>query len=446
MTQGAAVATARIYQRKGLYIQLPLALVALAVMAWIWVRWMPMPAAALTITTGRAEGVYHGYAQLYAQRFASYGVQLRVLESEGSQQNLDRLLDRADTEAGTVQLAFMQGGVGYPPGQGSGARVRTLANVDIEPLWIFSRHAGLDSLQELQGLRVSLGPAGSGTRRVALHLLDLFRVKPGDFTDSDMAGMATVQALKDGTLDVVMMVSAPESAVINAMLLTPGVHLVQLRRSAAILDRLPYLQARLLPQGALDPGGRAPPADVTMLTTLASLVARSDLDPALKRLATQVAIEVQSRAGQFHRAGEFPSLRRADYPVSAHARDVLANGLYWHERALPFWWAQVLTRLVLVCLPVALLALWLGKLLPAYLRWVLESRITRWYGELKYIENDLRTDSVSGLGLSKYNERLARIDARLLGMHTPAELRQRWFTLRQHVDFVRMDIVRRRGR
>ncbi|MGE0497438.1 MAG: TAXI family TRAP transporter solute-binding subunit [Ramlibacter sp.] len=437
------MAAARLYQRKWVLIKLPIAVAAVAVMAWLWTTWLPLPPSTITLSAGRADGVYHAYASRYAEAFARQGVTLKVLESEGSLQNLQRLRGQASPQA---DLAFMQGGIGYPPAErDTGARILTLSRVDIEPLWIFSRLAYVDGIQQFQGLRVSLGPAGSGTRQLALALLDQVRLLPRDITDSELSGMAAVDALRQGTLDVMLMVSAPESRVVRALLSTPGIHLVQLRRTAALTERLPYLQTRLLPQGTLD-GAHQPARDVSVLTTSASLVARADLHPALQRLATQVAGGIHARGGVFHEPGEFPSLKRVEFPASEEARRTLIHGLPWLEDRLPFWWAQIVMRLLVVCLPVALLAYWLARMLPAYLRWLLESRVTRWYGELKYIEYDLTRDSLSGLDLTKYLDRLNSIERRMADFVTPAYLMPRWFTLRQHIDFVRMGIFRRRGR
>lgn len=436
------MAAARLYQRKWILIKLPIALVAVAVMAWLWTAWLPLPPSEITVSTGRPEGVYHAYGRRYAEKFARQGVTLKVLESDGSVQNLQRLRGAAPQ----ADMALMQGGIGLTAsGPEPGVRLLTLARVDIEPLWIFSRLAYVDSLQQLQGLRVSLGPAGSGTRQLGLAMLDQVRLLPRDLSDSELAGPAAVEALRQGTLDVVMMVSAPESPVIKALLAAPGIHLVQLRRTAALTERLPYLQTRLLAQGALD-GRQLPARDAAVLTTSASLVARADLHPALQRLAAQVTREVHAGAGLFHRAGEFPSLKRIQFPASDEARRTLVNGPLWLEQHLPFWWAQIVLRVLVICLPVALVALWLARMLPAYLRWLLESRVTRWYGELKYIEHDLSRDSLSGIDLTKYLERLNSIERRMAAFVTPAYLMPRWFTLRQHIDFVRMGLFRRRGR
>jgi TRAP transporter TAXI family solute receptor len=438
------LAAARLYQRKWLLIKLPIALLALGIMAWVWARWLPMPPTSLSISTGRTDGAYHASALAYQKELAARGIALTVLESEGSAQNLARLRGASQPPA---DLAFVQGGAGYPGTvREPGARVQTLARVDIEPLWIFSRIAGLDSLQQLQGQRVSLGDAGSGTRRLAVSLLEQVRLTPRDLVESNLQGLRAVDGLRQGLLDVAVFVAAPTSPVVQAAVQAPGVHLVQLRMSGALTERLPYLQPRLLPQGSLDAGARNPPRDTTMLVTVSSLVARADLHPALQRQVADVARRLHAGPGLFHRAGEFPSLRRIEFPGSGEARRTLAHGLPWLERHLPFWWAQVAWRLLVVCLPVALVACWFARMVPAYLRWVVESRVARWYGELKYIEDELSRETLSGLDLSKYVNRLNDIERRMSALATPAYLMPRWFTLRQHIDFVRLGLFKQRGR
>ena len=168
------MAAARLYQRKWVLIKLPIALAAVALASWLWSTWLPLPPAEITVSAGRADGVYHAYAQRYAEKFAARGVTLRVLESDGSVQNLQRLRGAVEP---TADLAFVQGGVGAAVvAQEGGMRLLTVSKIDIEPLWIFARQPGIEALQQLQGLRISLGPAGSGTRQLGLALLEQVRL------------------------------------------------------------------------------------------------------------------------------------------------------------------------------------------------------------------------------------------------------------------------------
>ena len=434
---------AQLYQRKWLLIRLPIVALAAVTAMLIWAYVDPIPQTTLSITTASPDGAYYRHAQRYAEQFAERGITLEVRASEGSQQNMVRLR-QADSPA---DLAFIQGGFGY---LGSSfdrrdrSRIETLANVDVEAVWIFTRNRDIESLTELRGLRVAFGPEGSGSSKVALKLLEQARMDTKDLTLSKVMGVAAIQALAQNQVDVVLMVAPLESLAVQTILGLPGIQLANLRKSTAITERNPYLEPRLLAQGSL--GTQMPPRDTTILTTSASLVAREKLHPALKRMALAVAMEVHSGGGMFHRPGDFPSLRRIDFPTAPQAREMLVHGLPLIERLLPFWWAQVLERILLIILPVTLVAVWLMQMIPAYLRWALESRVNRWYGELKFIENDLSREVLSGLDLTRYLSRLNGIDNTLLVFSCPEDLMAKCYMLHQHIEFVRQRLYEMRGR
>ena len=434
---------ALLYERRWLWVRLPLLLLATLVIALIWQVLYPIAPAHLRMSTGAAQGVYAAYGDQYVQKFAEYGVTVELQGSAGSVENLERLA------AGTTDLALVQGGSRLPLLPNNAPRhigVQTLANIDTEPVWIFTRMRELDSLAQLQSLRVSLGLQGSGSRVVARKLLEVARLQEKDLVLSEVSGMAAASALRNGTLDAAIFVSAAESPVVNAMLSTPGVHLVALKRTAAIGERIPSLEPRLLAQGMLDPSGKHPAQDISMLVSTASLITRESLHPALKRIATAIAIDLHGRGSTFHKPGDFPSLRQLEYPASPEARTTLLRGLPWLDRTFGYWWGQFVWRLLLIVLPVVLAAAWLARLLPAYLHWLLESRVNRWYGELKYIEHDLAQDAISGLDVSKYHGRLARMEAAMAQFATPRDLMQRFYLLHQHIAFVRQQLYRLRGR
>jgi uncharacterized protein len=402
-----------------------------------------MPPMRLSIATASPDGAYYLHAQRYAELLVARGVKLDIQTSAGSQQNLE-MLRSADK---LTDLAFVQGGFGYL-GASSDARdrsqIETLSNVDVEPVWLFSRHHDIESLNQLEGLRVAIGPPGSGSRNVALKLLDQARIPTAGIKLSDLTANAAVNALRQGNLDVVLLVAGANSHVVQNMLSMQGIRLANLSKSAAITERNPYLESRLLPQGSLDTN--VPPRDIALLTTSASLLAREDLHPALKKLAIALAAEVHAGSGIFHRAGDFPSLRRIDFPTTPQTRYAMLHGPSALERALPFWWAQVTERVLLIALPCTVLALLLMALIPAYVRKILESRINRWYGELKFIENDLRQASPSGLDFTRFVSRLNSIDHAMMNFAAPKDLLTRAFTLHHHIEFVRLRLHGLRGR
>ena len=414
-----------------------------AAAAWVWYTLYPMPPSTISITTAAIDGAYYAHALRYVDIFAAHGITLKVQTSAGSPQNLTRL-QQADAPA---DLAFIQGGFGYLGERAasmSRSQVETLANVDVEPLWIFTRLKGLTSLTQLSGLRVAVGPEGSGSRRMVFKLLQQARLAPDNVALSPLTGTPAAEAIGKGALDVVIMVAAPQAVSVQKMLDVPKIDLVSLHLTAAITERNSYIESRLVARSALS--ANLPPGDITVLTSSASLVARQGLHPALKRLAVAVAMQAHSGGGLLYRAGEFPSLRQIDFPTAPQARATLANGLYPLERIMPFWWAQLSERLLLIVLPITALGVWLLYLVPAYLRWRLESQVKRWYGELKFIEIDLQREALSGLDQARISARLGKIEVALMAFTCPAELINKCYTLRQHIHFVQGQMTGIRGR
>jgi uncharacterized protein len=434
---------AKLYRQQWLWVHLPVWLVALISFVILSGRWMPMPPDQITISTGRVGGMYQEHATRYAKALRSHGIEAKVLESAGTGENLERLR-KAD---GSVQVAFVQGGYALSEASLSlNAGIETLAQVDVEPVWVFSRFKDVDSLLRLQGTRVAIGQVGSGSRAVAMRMLEQVRLDPNDLMISESVGMETVDALRTGRIDAMIFVAAPAAPVVQALLQSPNVYMATLKRSAAMIERLPYLDARFVAAGSLNPQTKQPAQDMVLLSTIASVAVREDLHPMIKRILADITRQLHSGPGTLHRAGEFPHLKRVEFPSSQQARDVLHNGLPWLERSLGSRASQWVYRLLLLGVPLALLALLLSKLIPAYLRWLMESQINRWYGELKYIENDLITSQPGGLEIARFRNALRQINEQVTQFEAPRSYFQRMYLLKQHVGFVHAKLDTTHGR
>jgi uncharacterized protein len=433
------------YRLRVWVVFLPSCLLAIALFFWLgWSVFAPAPSQ-ITITSGAKEGMYYKHAQRYAQAMREHGLTVDVLESAGSAQNIERLRDTKNP----AQVGFVQGGFGQIDraiASENRTNIQTIANVDIEPVWIFSRMKDVDSLLQLQGMRVSIGLVGSGSRLVAIKLLEQVRLEPKDLVVSETTGLGAVNALTSGAIDAAIFVASANAPIVAAMLAAPGVHLVTLKRSAALIERIPYLEPRLVAQGMLTPDGLQPEQDSVILTTIASVVVSENLHPALKRLTASVARQVHQDAGVFHKAGDFPNLKRIDFPSAPDARATLQHGLPWFEQHLSVAAAQWAWCLLLIGLPLALLCWALCYFVPAFMRWTIESYVNRWYGELKFIEHDLETGKLSGLDFAKHKIQLRAIDNAVSQFEAPPEFMKRLFMLQKHTDFVRQKLVTQRGR
>ena len=177
----------------------------------------------------------------------------------------------------------------------------------------------------LAGRRLALGVEGSGTRVLALQLLQATGVPEGPNLLA-MGGDEAVQALLKGTVDAAFFVTARPQPQLDPLLRAKRVRLMSFAQADAFAQRFRFLSKLILPEGRLDLAANVPPADVTLLAPAAALVAREDLHPAIIDRLIQAATEVHGGGQLFAEPGQFPSPRFVDIPISPDAERYLRQG------------------------------------------------------------------------------------------------------------------------
>jgi len=416
------------------------ALAVLLVAGALWLTYQfvePAPPDRLRIAAGSPQGAYHAFAVELAEAFASENITLEVLETEGSVDNLARL------EAGEVEIAFVQSGLAdaadHPDLEG-------LASLYFEPLWVFSTRAPPpERIADLAGLRVAVGPEGSGTRRVALQLLATNGIESDALTLEPTSGPEAVEALLAGRLDAAFTISSAEGAMVRSLLGADGVTLMDFARAEAYARRYPFFTSLTLPAGVIDLARDLPRRDVTLVAVAATLVAHEDLHPALADLALQAAGRVSARSTLFSDARRFPSADFLDFSPSDEASRYYKYGVPFLQRYLPFWAANLIDRLKLLALPLVALLLPLSRLLPPAYRWSVRKKVFRWYREVQRI--DLRaSDDTRRPSLEACLAELERIEDDAREVEVPLAYAHELYALRQHIDLLTLQIERRLGR
>jgi TRAP-type uncharacterized transport system substrate-binding protein len=389
-----------------------------------------LPPRKLTIAAGEAGGAYHEHALRYQAILARHGVRLEVLETTGSVDNLDRL---RDPRSG-VNVAFLQSGITT---QGDALGLASLGSVGYEPIWVFSRGDPARLRSGLRaGTRMSIGPEGSGTRKLAIELIELLGMRD---RGTELLGLhtdAAAEALLRGDIDVMITVAAYSAPVVHRMLTEQGISTASFARADAHVALRPYLSKLVLPQGVADLGRNRPPHDVVLVAPKTSLVVRETLHPAAQYLLLQAAAEVHSRPALFQRAGQFPAAEPIDLPLSDTASNFYKSGSPLLQRLLPFWVAALLTELLTVLIPLLALAYPLLRLAPGIYGWGMRRRVFRLYGELKFLETQLDARGGSEL-VTDLHEALEQLEARANRMHTPTAFAHIVYTLRLHIALVR---------
>lgn len=394
----------------------------------------PAPPKTISIAAGSKDGAYFRYARQYAHVLARHGIALSVLETNGSVDNLERLLDQEQP----VDLALVQGGIA---GDEQRESLKGLGSMFYEPLWLLAPE-GADArlLNRFAGARIGIGPERSGTRFLALRMLEANGIGDNDahLEADDLESSA--ERLTEGRLDLVFAVGAVDSPLLRQLVLDGKIRLLDLPRSAAYARRDRSLTALNLPAGALDLEHDVPAQDLHLVAATANLVAQPDIHPALVDLLLAAAAEVHGGGGLLAEPGVFPTPLHSDFPLDSDAKRHYENGPPFLQRYLPFWAATWIDRTKVMLLPLVALLLPLIKILPPVYRWRIRRSIFRWYEQLRGIDLEIETGITTDS--RDLGDRLARIESEAAQSHIPLSYSDQVYDLRLHIRLLEKKLER----
>lgn len=406
-----------------------LAVVCLLAVVWV-VR--SAPPRTIVITTGPEGSSFQRWAASYQKALAAHGVTLDIRPSAGSLDNLQRL-QAPDSD---VDIGFVPGGL-VKDADFKG--LVSLGSVAYQPLWVFYRGStAISRLSELAGKKVAVGAPGSGTRALALTLLQANGITgaPTIFVDLDAGAAAT--ELMEGKLDAVFLMgdSAPQQTLRN-LIRAPELQLFNFTQADAYVRRQTYLSKMSLPQGSIDLGKNLPAQDVSLIGPTVELIAREGLNSALFDLLLDVAKEVHGNASLLQKKGEFPAPLEHEIPLSDDALRWYKSGKGFFYRTIrSFWLASLLNRILVAVLPLALVVVPAIRFLPVAFRLSIQLRLYRCYRPLLHIEREtfgpLTVERIQDL-----NRQLDDIETAVNRLKVPASFADRFYWLRSHLTFVR---------
>lgn len=412
--------------------------VALVVLAYWWLQ--PNPPRRVTLATGPAQSAYAEFGQRYQKALAAEGIEVVLRESDGSSSNLQLL------RSGEADLAFVQGGTGELQPEDSDT-LESLGSLFVEPVWLFyredaarrvDRSGRLTRLAQLRGLRVNVGTTGSGVPTLMDKLLEANRVEPQALKLSQLAQTPATVDFLAGRLDALVFASAPESLMVQMLLQTPGVRLMDFPQHEAYGRRFPFLTPVTLPRGVVDLAANVPPSDVRLVASTTSLLAREGTHPALLQLFAQAAQTLHGNAGWFNRAREFPNTRNSELPIAAEGDRAINEPAPLLQRYLPFWIANLVERMWLVLGVLLAAMLPLSRVVPPLYQFRVRSRVFRWYGRLREIEDQFE---VGGLPPQELLAQLGKLEAQVEKVSVPLSYADELYALRHHIQIVRQKVA-----
>ena len=363
---------------------------------------------------------------------AKEGVTLKILPSDGSSDNLQRLADPKTN----VDIGFVLGGEAQ---KRTFDNLMSLGSVSLQPLMVFYTGKPRQLLAEFKGKHLNIGPAGSGTNNLALEILKANGIVPGEDTRLDQTDLEDPSNdLHSGRIDAVfLMGDSTDTAVTRKLMRDKEVHMFNFVQADGYVRRFRTLNKLLLPRGAIDLGVDIPAADVSLIGPTVQLIARDTLHPALSDLVLESAREVHGSAGLYRKQGEFPAQHEGEFRSSPDATRYYASGKGFLYRTFPFWLASLIARVLAVLVPLALVLVPALKLAPAIYRWRFSSRIYRWYRVLLELERDAFKPDVSPERRAELLRQLDHIETAVNRITIPAPFGDLFYGLRSHINIVR---------
>lgn len=191
----------------------------------------------LTFGTGGAAGTYFPLGSEYANIYEDNieGISVNAIETGASVENLGQIFQ----EEMQIGLTQNDTAIAAVTGRGDfeGAEVNNvgwIAKLYPEAAHVITLEgSGYESIADLEGQRIAVGPPGSGTRAVADALLSAYGIEEGDYTPFEEEFGDAQGLLQDGNLDASIFVIGTPSGALNELSATNDVKLLSVDQEIA---------------------------------------------------------------------------------------------------------------------------------------------------------------------------------------------------------------------
>ena len=151
-------------------------------------------------------------------------------------------------------------------------------------------------------------------------------------------------------------------------------------------------------------------------------------------LFVQAASTIHREPGWFQRKGDFPNAAQTELPLAKEAERFYRQGPPMLQRYLPFWLANLIDRMWVVLVSIIAIVLPLSRVLPPLYQFRIRSRVFRWYGQLRGIEEEL---DESGADRERLLPELDELEVKVGRITVPLSHADELYSLRSHIDLVR---------
>lgn len=388
------------------------------------------PPRTLRMAAGPENGAYYQIALEYRRILARDGLDMEIVETAGSAENIRLLEERG------VEVAIIQGGITTKdPG------IEAIASIFFEPMIVLARTDSdiPDNPVEWVGLRIASGSEGSGTAVAFQEFQTVIGLPIEANQHFRFTYDEAITALTDGDIDMAVFVAPIEAPYLQKAYRNPEIMVVRLSNVQAISRLLSHANVVTVPAGAVSLRPVIPDGPRKLLALDARLAIGPDIHPALVNRLTLAAVELHSGRGMIRDQGTFPTIHGTELPVNNAARQLILEGPSTVHDWLPYWLAAQVNRVLILLLPIFFLIVPLLRALPGLYAYLMGWRVWQHYPAIREIEDELE-NSADISELAQMDARLEDLDDRLSRLRLPSAYRNGAYDARMHIDLVRKRI------
>ncbi len=395
----------------------------------------PPPPMHATMSTGTAGGGYEQFAIKLRAVLAREGFDLKLVNSKGSRENTERLLDKDSA----INLALLQSGQELELNAQQRKKLIYLGAAFQEPLWLFARKdLSINALSDLVPLRTAIGSPSGGIRMMIDPMLEANHIDNQNLpaTWQASSGKKALAALLDDQLDAAFLLGPAESSLVQEAARHSNLQLVSFSQAQAYRARLPFITTVEVSPGLLNLATNQPPRRTSIVSPVAMLIANESFHPALTALILVSAQEVMKAGSLIDAPDTWPKNLPHDFTTLTEAEYFHNKGLPLLQSYLPFRIASLADRYIILVIPLLVLLFPLFKVAGPIYRWRIRARIYRWYRYLRDIDRQFSDDTLPQ-HLDEEIQRLKDMQDELSKVEVPLSYTNELYELHLHVRYVR---------
>jgi TRAP-type uncharacterized transport system substrate-binding protein len=436
----------------------------------------------ISIYAGPEGSAFFEYGGRYAEALARNGIDARIVETQGSLQNLDSLVHGEDPRVGfaeatlvyVYQAAFADSVAAAESAAAAESEsiapvenepeapaermeieaaaatlnadrdleaeevdlgIESLGALYLEPFWLFT--SARDDVRDergLEGLLVFAGREGSGTRVLAEALLrinGLDDVRTYAVSD-DLSEEDVTELFRRGEVQALFATGSPMSPVLQQLLHDPRIRPFSFNRAEAYDRHFDFITAVTLPEGTVDLEANIPSEELQLLASSIQLVAPDDLNPVLVDALLDAASGIHGAGTLFSARGSYPNGDPASLPLDPTAERFYSEGFAKWRSYVPFALATWIDRFALAFGALAAAAVVLS-VLPQLIAWPFGLLINRLSKRIVKVEQAL----AGGTPQAELLADLDTIDAESIHLWVPPTESVTYLEFRQLIADVR---------